>query len=31
MPIGEIKEHLLDLLATINLYEKGFYNEDHIL
>ena len=31
MPISEIKEHLLDLLATINLYEKGFYNEDHIL
>lgn len=31
IPISEIKEHLLDLLATINLYEKGFYNEDHIL
>lgn len=28
MPIQEAKKHLLDLLTTIHLYEKGFYNEN---
>lgn len=27
MPTSDLKEHLLDLLSVINLYEKGFYNE----
>lgn len=31
MPVNDLKQHLLDLLSTIHLYEKGFYDDNKFL